>query len=642
MHTHRTSRIIRTLCALALSVALVPTGVAAAADNTDAVSAAKGAFTLPGTSDSLKRFELAAARARAQKAAATAPGTRTPLVLATANNIPGTPIPASGFGGYVDYFADTDWIDVYSVYLAAGQTFRVTVTAPPAADIEPMIFSPLATDINYNAPVIMTDPATPNALAFTASAPGTYYLGVASFYDPASYTVNYTIDNSVITTPADDLNDLPGVPAPASPITDSLDSALAAPLNEHVYRVTLVEGETLTMSLTSPAGADFDLYVLDDNAMWKRSLKPTGETDSYTFTAPYDGDYYMVVQAPADSGAGSYQLDWYGSFYHSTPTVARLGGIDRYEVAANVASTAFPGYAGVTDVVVACGEDRAMADPLSAAGLAGAVHGPVLLVRSYLLYGKLPGATESVLTAIKNANGGKVNITVVGGTGSVPAIVYNRLSLFKGTGTITRINGANRYDLAAQIASKVVAKVGIDNVRLVLLANGENPAAFYDALAASPISYATHSPLLLTRAATLDPSANYLLAGVFSSKPKVVVNSAGYLTSGVFSAAKANYRLSDTTNRFDSAMEIGDEAISRGWLTDSAVGVANKLPDALTGGSAIGQLGGVIDYTDATVLNGTTEVGLFIDKASLARVFVLGGTGSVNGTVYSDIASALK
>ncbi|QKE85531.1 cell wall-binding repeat-containing protein [Arthrobacter sp. NEB 688] len=117
-------------------------------------------------------------------------------------------------------------------------------------------------------------------------------------------------------------------------------------------------------------------------------------------------------------------------------TVTRIGGANRYEVAANVART-MTGGAATPDVLVASGRQTALADGLALSGPATALGRPILLVDA-----TVPAATRAVLTTLK------VRRTVVaGGAVTVPDTVLTALP------SATRVAGANRYDLSANIAT---------------------------------------------------------------------------------------------------------------------------------------------------------------------------------------------
>lgn len=324
-------------------------------------------------------------------------------------------------------------------------------------------------------------------------------------------------------------------------------------------------------------------------------------------------------------------------------SVVRVGGATRYAVMRSMALKAFPGWIGIKHVVIASGEDRAAADPLCSAGLAGAYDAPVLIVAANLSAGKASAEVESALAGIRSANGGSVQIHVVGGAGSVSDAVYRRLSALKGpAGGIERITGANRYGLSATVASRVVSRLGAGSVPGVLIANGENPAAFYDALAASPVSYATHRPLLLTSGTTLRSEAASVLKGSLAGKPATAVNSSKYLAAAVLSAAGTSARMTTASGRTSSASQIAAYAVSHGWLENRTLVIANKLPDALTGGSAVGRHGGVVLYTSASDLDSRTVGYLAAWKPAIFSAWVAGGTASVSASSLSQAQTILR
>ncbi len=134
--------------------------------------------------------------------------------------------------------------------------------------------------------------------------------------------------------------------------------------------------------------------------------------------------------------------------------VTRIGGADRFEVAANVAR-AVTGGASAPDVLVASGLQRALADGLALSGPATRLERPILLVDA-----GVPAPTRSALTDLH------VRRTVVaGGAVTVSSSVLAALP------SATRIDGATRYDLSANIASWA-RSAGVPTAH-VLVASGE-------------------------------------------------------------------------------------------------------------------------------------------------------------------------
>jgi len=203
----------------------------------------------------------------------------------------------------------------------------------------------------------------------------------------------------------------------------------------------------------------------------------------------------------------------YGMEISATPGGVRAAGLGRIYGANRMAgavktATAIygtnykkPNGMPVTDVIVVCGEDKAIVDSLSAASLAGWWQAPLLMTAS----AGLPVETANAIKAIRTGNGGKVNIHVLGGTSVVTPGVYSKLSSLRGTaGKIERISGVNRYALsekvAVRLASLMYADPYVDSYPYeVYVANGENPASFFDALAASSYCYSWNAPMLLTK-----------------------------------------------------------------------------------------------------------------------------------------------
>lgn len=314
-----------------------------------------------------------------------------------------------------------------------------------------------------------------------------------------------------------------------------------------------------------------------------------------------------------------------------------MGGANRYDVALNLASTLKPSLA-YSDVIVACGEDRATADPLGAAALAAAYECPVLLTPT----AKANAGTLAAIKQMSAANGGRINIHVVGGTSSVPVAVYNAYATAKGAGTIERINGANRYDLAAQIAVRtrsVLASKG-KSCPGVIVVNIENPASFNDALAASPISARAHMPLIGVRTGAVPGEAMAAMAQ-FGSVPRYALNGA-YLPAGTRAAAGAGAVIANSPNREIAAVDIARWGVANGFVTYRNVGLANKLSDALPAGAFIGQMDGVLLYSNAAPLSPTTAAFLPQIKSGVFTGWVFGGTATIAEGTRNQFYGALQ
>lgn len=322
----------------------------------------------------------------------------------------------------------------------------------------------------------------------------------------------------------------------------------------------------------------------------------------------------------------------------------RVSAANRFSGSAAIARNAFdadPGTSGtqwnVRNIVIASGEDRAAADPLSAAGLCGVLDAPLLLVHS----ASVDAEVEKVVREIAAASPEPVKVYIVGGLNSVPDARFTELQqAVGGAGTIQKVRlaeGGTRYDMAAKIA-RTMRDIDNTTPTTVLVANGADPAKFFDALALSPISAYQAYPILLVSADAV-PAAT---AGVLSEfdPTRVIVGGGPNTVSETVRTQLGAVRWSGST-RYSTALTIADKAVAEAGMSRAEVGVAAVLPDALTGGSAIGRAGGVLVLTNGTTLTPETGTWLSANKAEIDRVRVFGGQASLSETVRTAIAGRL-
>lgn len=317
----------------------------------------------------------------------------------------------------------------------------------------------------------------------------------------------------------------------------------------------------------------------------------------------------------------------------------RMGGWDRYDVAVNIAADVYPGWKGVKHVIVTSGEDRAAADPLAAAGLAGAYRAPVLLTRALTLN----GYTSTAIAAIARANPG-LRVHIVGGTGSVSAATARQIAVIPGVASVDRVAGADRYSTAAAVADRMKLVLGTRMPKIALIANGGDPTKFYDPLAASPISARIGAPILLVSAVAVPyATSNELKKLGITVGNRVIVGNTAAVSEPV-----RKYLGVPTVNRWygadrcGTAYSVARHARTLGWLNYGITGVTNKLPDAVTGGSAMGLLGGPILFTPAATLDANTRTAITLNSPEILGVTVFGGSASVSDGVVSSIGGLLQ
>lgn len=333
-----------------------------------------------------------------------------------------------------------------------------------------------------------------------------------------------------------------------------------------------------------------------------------------------------------------------------TAEVSRVSGLDRYEVAANLAAKVFPGWrtqngAGplVTTVIVACGSDAKAADPLGAAGLSGAAQAPLLLVRTDTAV-LVPKVTIDTLDKIALARGGvKPAIVVVGGPASVTPAQWNVLKAHGSS--IARIGGLDRYEVAANVAYEIKRRSGGALPPFVLIAAGNSAARFFEPLALGAVASRNKAPVLLVKGSIVPPAT---LAAVRSLAPLPTNRYLGADATETNDAARfllgvpvANRIAGATSGRDVFAVAVADFALAQHWLGTKAVGVTNKIADSLGCGTAMGFFNGPVLYTDPTgnlVAGSPTTVFLKAHKAGIDKVFVIGGPASVTDACMTTIA----
>ena len=145
--------------------------------------------------------------------------------------------------------------------------------------------------------------------------------------------------------------------------------------------------------------------------------------------------------------------------------VIRLGGVNRYETAVNIAKK----LDNSTSIVIASGDNAHLADSLSIASIAGAKGMPILLAGT-----SLDKATTDYIKGL-----GVKTTYVVGGTDTVADSVVSALA------GVIRLEGANRYDTNAKVIDyfKADASINLDNI---FIASGENKNLI-DSLAVSSL-----------------------------------------------------------------------------------------------------------------------------------------------------------
>ncbi|CDI48579.1 cell wall-binding repeat-containing protein [Clostridium tetani] len=166
-------------------------------------------------------------------------------------------------------------------------------------------------------------------------------------------------------------------------------------------------------------------------------------------------------------------------------TLDRLGGLDRYNTARQVAEGVF---SQCENVILVNGQGYA--DAVSATPLAKKLNAPILLTEADKL-------TSGVLDTIKKI--GAKNVYIVGGEGVVKPSI--ELTLKSSGLKVNRYakSGGNRYDTNAVVAKEVIMKTG---AKKAILVNGQD--GYSDALSVASIAAKLEIPVLISNSKKMD------------------------------------------------------------------------------------------------------------------------------------------
>jgi putative cell wall-binding protein len=295
--------------------------------------------------------------------------------------------------------------------------------------------------------------------------------------------------------------------------------------------------------------------------------------------------------------------------------VTRIAGEDRYAVSANVSSQSFD--PGTQYAFIASGET--FPDALSA-GAALGNRGPVLLVTR----DDIPHSIQSELRRLR-----PTSIVIVGGANSVSAAVETALAEF---GPVTRIGGADRYDVSAALSAKLFQGTF---VATIYVASGE---VYPDALSASAAVGGAGPVLLVTKDGI--PSAIARELGRHETFEIVVVGGPSTISDATFAAisryAKPPTRVARLlgADRFEVSARISQFNRPTGSRT-VYVASGSVFSDALSGSpAAADQLAPVLLVGRDVV---PPAVKTELDRLNPAHIVVLGGPRTVSDDVMRQL-----
>ncbi|WP_342474569.1 cell wall-binding repeat-containing protein [Bacillus sp. FSL L8-0215] len=291
-------------------------------------------------------------------------------------------------------------------------------------------------------------------------------------------------------------------------------------------------------------------------------------------------------------------------------TVSRIEGSNRYEVAVNAAKR---GWQEAPAVVLVGGD--AYADALSAVPYAYQQGAPVLLTNA----GSLSGAVKTGLQQLKTKR-----VTILGGTASISEKVVKQLKAMNLS--VSRIQGKNRYELAANVAKQM------KSASAAVVVNG---SAYADAVAIAPYAAKQGYPILLTDAKGLREETANLLKNK-AVKRTIVIGGEASINKTAFQKLPSPVRISGA-NRYEVAAQIAKTYPMKTSHTFMSHGYA--YADAAAAASIAAKQGQTLLLTDAqTVPDAIRKV---IGAKQMSAFSVVGGTSTIQSNVITQLKNAV-
>jgi putative cell wall-binding protein len=305
--------------------------------------------------------------------------------------------------------------------------------------------------------------------------------------------------------------------------------------------------------------------------------------------------------------------------YGPKTPVTQHEGKTRQDTAARASAKAYPDPAEVDSVILAYSYD--FPDALAASYLAGALDAPILLCDT----NEIPEATASELSRLNPSV-----VYIVGGIGVISKDVEDVLRATPGVSFVTRLGGAGREETAYLIASEAKVHGGVPTTAFIA-----DAANFPDALSAGSLSAGQGVPILLTATGALDGWASRFLEENNISDI-IVVGGPGSVSEGVIGQLGALPHTPAVTrwsgsDRYATSADALSKAIAKWNLTPTVIGLASGdgFPDALVGGAAVGNRGGLLAITDPDSLSAAAEGLISTYGDTISGVEIFGGTGTI-------------
>lgn len=316
--------------------------------------------------------------------------------------------------------------------------------------------------------------------------------------------------------------------------------------------------------------------------------------------------YYEIV----DDLLNEIQVEANGKVIASEK-IDRIYGDTRYETAIEISKL---GWDSADIVIIARGDE--FADALAGVPLAHQLNAPILLTRSYELYG-------AVKEELERLNPSKV--ILLGGEGAIKAEVEQEL---KDAGFMTeRIAGQTRSETATLIANKMNL-----TANKAIIVNGLD---YPDALAVASFAATEGLPILLTLPNSL-PEVTKEALNSLGITETIVVGGTGVVSEEVFNQLPNPTRVSGA-DRYLTTVELFKYFNPTSDLIYVATG--RGFADALTGATLAAKHNtGILLIRDPIPL----VIEQYINTSDIKRIRLFGGKTAISDDVYDALKILLE
>jgi putative cell wall-binding protein len=309
------------------------------------------------------------------------------------------------------------------------------------------------------------------------------------------------------------------------------------------------------------------------------------------------------------------------------PRVTRVTGTSPYAAAIAASKATFPADQS-SSAVLASG--ARYSEALCAAGLAGAVNGPVLLTGQDRLYKGLLNEFDRL---------GVRDVYILGNDAMVAG---NQDRLLRALGyNVIRISGKDRFEVSANVARKTATLSAVTSETPVFVVSGWTRA---DALAAGPFAY-RHKGLVLLTDRTVTPSSLKSAVTALGVKRAYAIGQYTDLPNGSLKGLKdagvTVERLSTSTSSYVRGAQVLAAAEARGWGTPTTIALAPgpSLGECTTAGSIAGRAGGAVLFARPTDLTDATTAAIRSRSASVAALTAHARSSSIRTPVLVKAGS---